>query len=362
MNYYDINSQQSVLIFSDVQREIERLGINKVALYGAGKYGRNALQNIKKHFPQLEIICFIDDNKIRNDKDVEGIRVVSLKEIIREERDFIILITNYYVSSVLKRIETERFDLNKVFFSGQLLIEDIEDVCLDENKNNLQQAYNSLEDYLSKMIFENMVMARFNKNIDLLGRTCEKNQYFPEDILQLGEEEVFVDGGAFDGDTIEAFLEHTESKFKYIYAFEPDKTNFSRLLERQYQENVKIYNAGLFCETTELNFSSNKGGSSKIEDGGIDKVHVIKLDDLVLPEKEITFVKMDIEGSELMALQGMKEMIQRCKPKLAICIYHKFEDLWEIPLYIKELVPEYKLYIRNYTTYLDEIVLYAIID
>ncbi len=70
---------------------------------------------------------------------------------------------------------------------------------------------------------------------------------------------------------------------------------------------------------------------------------------------------MDIEGAELNALYGMEQTIKRCKPKLAICIYHKFEDLWELPLYIRKLVPEYKLYIRNYTTYLDEIVLYAVL-
>ena len=57
----------------------------------------------------------------------------------------------------------------------------------------------------------------------------------------------------------------------------------------------------------------------------------------------------------------MKETIKKYKPKLAICIYHKFEDLWELPMYIKELVPEYRLYMRNYTTYLDEIVLYAVL-
>ena len=263
---------------------------------------------------------------------------------------------------MLKRIEAEGFDLNKVFFYGELLIEDIEVDYLKDNKDNLQNAYNLLEDYLSKMIFENMVMARFHKNIDLLGRTCQNNQYFVDDIFQLGDEEVFVDVGAFDGDTIEAFLEHTERKYKYIYAFEPDKSNFNKLLERKYKEKIKVYNAGLFSENAEISFSSNKEGSSKIENEGTDKVKVLKFDDLDLPEKEISFVKMDIEGSELKALQGMKETIRKCKPKLAICIYHKFEDLWKLPLYIKELVPEYKLYIRNYTTYLDEIVLYAVID
>ena len=90
-------------------------------------------------------------------------------------------------------------------------------------------------------------------------------------------------------------------------------------------------------------------------------IKVCSFDNLDVPDRNVSFVKMDIEGSERKALEGMKNTILKYKPKLAICVYHKFEDLWELPLYIKKLVPEYKLYIRNYTTYLDEIVLYATI-
>ncbi len=71
-------------------------------------------------------------------------------------------------------------------------------------------------------------------------------------------------------------------------------------------------------------------------------------------------IKMDIEGAELEALKGAKKTIQRDKPKLAICIYHKTEDLWEIPLYIKELVSEYCLYIRHQTFGTGDTVLYAV--
>lgn len=343
------------------QDRIKELSSNKVALYGAGKYGENALINIKKYMPQLEVCCFIDDDKTRYNNDVEGIQVLSLGEAIEHDENINILITNYYVSSVLKRIESQGVDVNKVFFWNELLIEDIESQCLTRNAGNMRRSYNALADYLSKMIFKAMIEARFRKNTDLLGATCEKEQYFPADIFELTDEEVFVDAGAFDGDTIDMFLAHTNNKYKYIYAFEPDKTNYNSLIRHNDKENVKIYNAGLYCDNMETAFSASKGGSSKIAREGEDAVKVFRFDELELPEKEITFVKMDIEGSELAALRGMEETIKRNKPKLAICIYHKFEDLWELPLYIKSLVPEYRLYIRNYTSYLDEIVLYAVI-
>lgn len=352
---------ESYLAKTDWKERLRQYGIYNVALYGAGKYGRAALENIRRYMPQLRIVCFLDDNKIRNNADIDGIEVMSLKEAMEEKEDFHILITNYYVLSTLEKIEKNGFDIDRAFFWGGLLIEDVGPDVLEANRENLKRAFESLSDYQSKAVFRNMVESRYTKNIDLLGRTCQKKQYFPEDIFTLGAEEVFVDGGAFDGDTICQFLEETGGKFRRIYAFEPDMENYRKLKENCRDERIVHYNGGLWNETAELSFSANKGGSSKVEAEGGNRIQAYKFDDLDSLDENITFIKMDIEGAELNALYGMEQTIKRCKPKLAICIYHKFEDLWELPLYIRKLVPEYKLYIRNYTTYLDEIVLYAVL-
>jgi hypothetical protein len=81
----------------------------------------------------------------------------------------------------------------------------------------------------------------------------------------------------------------------------------------------------------------------------------------VFKNEKITFIKMDIEGSEPQALSGAEEIIKKQKPKLAICVYHKPEHLWEIPLYLKKIVPEYKIYIRHHTPLEYETVCYAVI-
>ncbi|MCM1303087.1 MAG: FkbM family methyltransferase [Lachnospiraceae bacterium] len=70
---------------------------------------------------------------------------------------------------------------------------------------------------------------------------------------------------------------------------------------------------------------------------------------------------MDIEGAEMEALTGACKTIQKNRPKLAICIYHKYEDLYRIPMYVKSLVPEYRIYIRHYSDTPSETVMYAII-
>ena len=77
----------------------------------------------------------------------------------------------------------------------------------------------------------------------------------------------------------------------------------------------------------------------------------VSLDSVVEKREQVTFIKLDVEGAELEALQGAKRIITENRPKLAVCLYHKKEDYWRIPYYVKSLVPEYRLYIRHYSNY-----------
>lgn len=352
---------KSYLSLIDWNERLEQHGIRRVALYGAGKYGMAALKNIRKYIPGLDVVCFLDDDKERHffEGGIEGVEIRLLQDAMKEKEPFHILITNYYVLSTLKKIEASGFDAQRALFWGELLIEDFPSDLTKQNRQDLKRVFDLLEDYQSKEIFRCMAEARITKNVDLLARTCQARQYFPEDIFTFGSEEVFVDGGAYDGDTIRHFLDAANGAYRHIYAFEPDQKNFLKLSQNTRDEKITCYNGGLWNETSEVGFMGNKGGSSQIEETGSGRIHVYRFDDLEI-EYDATFIKMDIEGAELNALKGMEQTIRRCRPKLAVCIYHKFEDLWEIPLYIKELLPDCKLYIRNYTTYLDEIVLYAV--
>ena len=89
----------------------------------------------------------------------------------------------------------------------------------------------------------------------------------------------------------------------------------------------------------------------------IEKIRIKKLDNYI--EEQPTFIKMDIEGYELEALKGAEKILKTLKPKLAICIYHKEMDFYEIPLYLKSIVPEYKFKIRQHYDALYDTVLYA---
>lgn len=107
-----------------------------------------------------------------------------------------------------------------------------------------------------------------------------------------------------------------------------------------------------------MSFTAGKNAGSVISTDGDVKITCDAIDDLCARDK-VTFIKMDIEGSEQEALNGAEKVIQRDKPKLAICIYHSWEDLYEIPFLIKKMVPEYRLYIRHHSDTIFETVLYA---
>lgn len=192
---------------------------------------------------------------------------------------------------------------------------------------------------------------------------CDNNQQYFEDKLMIpGNDEVFIDAGVYDGGSSLRFARWCNGNYKKIIGFEPSKENLllcSQSEEFSKLKNLTIYNKGLWDKEETLKFAIANGTDSSISDSGTEMVETVALDG-ILKGEPATFIKMDIEGAELKALQGARETILRYKPRLAVCIYHKPEDLIELPAYIHELVPEYKFYLRHYSTYSQETVLYAI--
>lgn len=195
------------------------------------------------------------------------------------------------------------------------------------------------------------------------------DQYFDDEIISFEEQEIFIDGGCFDLGTTKRFLSKLAKAGKMckkIYAFEPDRENFERckkeIAQNRYN-NIDIVNAGLWNKDTFVRVKNLATAGAYIEESEGEEVcnaRAIALDAYINKNERVTFIKFDIEGAELEALKGAKGIISSYRPKLAICLYHKKEDYWQIPYYVKELVPEYKLYIRHYSNYSSETVLYAI--
>lgn len=189
------------------------------------------------------------------------------------------------------------------------------------------------------------------------------SEYFEEFFMPEKEDGkgVYVDAGTFDGGNIIEYSEWCNHCYNKIYAFEPNKGNLE-LCKKNLAENsidrVEFFQYGLWSERKKLRFTE-KYDASIIGNNGECEIEVISIDE-VLNGDPVSFIKMDIEGSELEALKGAYKTIQRHKPQMAICIYHKPEDIINIPIYIKELLPDCKFYLRHKNHYFFDTILYVI--
>ncbi len=242
---------------------------------------------------------------------------------------------------------------------------------INKNKSKIDYVYQALADEESKRVFLNLLYYRITNDNRLLELCFEKqhNQYFPkacDNIMDFSDDEVFVDAGAYDGTTSIDFAAHVSYKFNKIYAFEPDKLMYpivKEVFKVKKLENAEVFQAGLYNKTTQIGFLEDPNtGSSSINGLNCDAtINTIALDDLLYnKEIKVTFIKMDIEGVEAEAIDGATKIILRDMPKLAISIYHKDDDLWEIPYKILTEYKGYKLFIRHYTDITTETVCYAV--
>lgn len=184
-------------------------------------------------------------------------------------------------------------------------------------------------------------------------------QYFPDDVFQLSENEVFVDCGAYDGDTIAEFRRVTGDRFEQVVAFEPDPQNFAALksaINGVPRITLHPYATGSRREVVQFTMG---GTASKIASSGTCKVEAVTLDD-ALQAVAPTYIKLDIEGSEPATIEGGCKTIARHRPKIAVCLYHAPDHLWSLPLRLNELLPNSQFTLRTYVADGWECVCYCI--
>ena len=193
---------------------------------------------------------------------------------------------------------------------------------------------------------------------DLLLAMREDLQYF--DVFSPRDDEVLIDAGAYDGATAIQFLEWGRGRVKHVYSFEFDPENAAKCEEKlkPYADKVTVVSKGTWDkdEVVRVNLTGNAGSS--VGRAGDTAAYLTSIDNVVKDER-VTFIKMDVEGAELKSLAGARNTIIKNHPRLAICVYHKYSDIYEIPGYILSLVPEYKFYLRHYSSRDWETVLYA---
>lgn len=289
-----------------------------IVIFGSGMNGKSIAQSLKAR--GIMPVCYADNEKDKWGTLVEGIAVKCPAEI----------------------------DFGNV---DAVVISPFKQTIVDEMRKQLLELGVQEETLLNYKDFSASVL--------------EWDLYFDPDIIKIHEDEVFVDAGALNLETSLRFMEECQKSYIQhyrIHAFELDCVSYGKcknLLRNMPDADIQLYNAGLWSEDTTLYFEETGNAASRIskEKTGT-SIKTVALDNCV--SDPVTFIKMDIEGAELEALKGSREILKRYRSRLAVSLYHKKEDLVEIPAYIKELVPEYKLYIRHYSNAGVETVLYAV--
>lgn len=330
---------------------------NPLVLYGAGKFGERTAEWLLRN--DIQVDCFCDRSKKEMNLKL-SLPIIS-PQILPEGygNANVIICSLAHANEIYRDLKKLGFSQKHIFFINDISVHGMMIEDLKVHIDGYEWAYNFFTDDVSKNIILNRIAGY------LLSIPMEKNitsEYFDEEVMTLGNSEIFVDGGMFTGDTAMEFFRCVASQFEHYYGFEIDAANYQKA--RWNLRNIKnttLLQKGLWSYNTELRFEAKLLESSKLSKNGDCVVSVTSLDAFFRDLSNIpTLIKLDIEGAEMEALLGAKGIIEKSKPKLAICAYHKPEDIYELPKLLTGFNNEYRFVLRHYSDTLFDTVLYAV--
>lgn len=347
----------------NLKKTVGCLSGQPLLFYGAGRLAGVYLDACRELNIQVSGIC----DKYANGN-FRGFEIISPTELSNDFSKAVILVCSHVFNAEISN------DLRSLGFSEHQIIPCLSRYPYFESPDSFrhhlegyQWAYGFFKDKLSKkLILDRISLCLLDKG--LVPNTNSECYYADE--MVFGKHEVFVDGGAFVGDSAERFIERQEREYEYVYSFEPDNNNYHITAERlKGYPNVEVVKKGLWSMEKTLTFCHDEAnpGGSRIEvshdENDSHSIDVISIDEFFSRRKGAalpTFIKMDIEGSEKEALLGAAKTILKNKPKLAICAYHKAEDIYELPMTIMGIRDDYNFVLRQHEYGGYDTVLYAI--
>jgi FkbM family methyltransferase len=360
-----------------VAAEFHRLAVpyeDRLVISGTGYLGRLALSSLRS--AGIEPLAFCDNNSRLWGQQVDGCPVLSPEEAAAEYGNSAAFVVAIYNSSAsrnqLRNLNCTRIVPYPVLFwkfSSFMPREDRLELperilaCADE----MESGYRLLSDERSRVEFRAQIRWRCLLDYNCLPAYDDpREMYFPADLFCISRDEVFVDCGAFDGDSVRAFLAAANGQFSRIYAWEADAANAARLndciralpLEVSAKITVLPYAVGRSDGT--VAFSADGTAGSRVESSDATADVVCKSIDSVLASARPSLIKMDIEGAEPEALLGAAQTMAIHRPVMAVCAYHSCEHLWSLPQMLKAANPDYQIFLRRYAEDCWETVYYAV--
>lgn len=341
--------EEKISFFLDnLKKEAEKIKkAENIILCGATPVAKKILNNRAWLFPE-NILLHIEDFDLNTFTPREdGIYILCSRPNISKHLKYLGQVRDENIKSYQLLLTVEpRYSTEPYAYQYEKIVKQIEDIV--DYTGKYWEIYLGLEDEASREIFMRLVLFRLTYDTKMhYGNQTQYLHYFDRDVVSVGTEEVFVDCGGYVGDTLKDFKKITKNRFKKYYLFEPDK-DLLEVAKEKGDGRVEYINKGVWSKEDTLCFKKEtapgNGALTHMErKEGVLEVPVVSLDEAI---DEATFIKMDIEGAELEALKGGQNLIRGCHPKLAVCAYHKYEDIRVLYEAVKFFGGRYKLYLR----------------
>ena len=331
----------------------------KIVMYGMGN-GADKIISICERYG-IEICDFFASDGFVRGHTFHGKRVLSYSETKEKygAENMIVLLS--FASSLPDVLE----NIYKIADECELYAPDVP-VCgtnlfcrefYDENQDKIKAVEPLLADDRSREVYNSVIDYKLSGDVSHLKDTHSDFSEVYRDILHAEKIEYIADLGAYNGDTLRE-IKPFAPNIKSAVAFEPDRRNHRKLCEYASGETafeIKAYQKAAWSHTQTLIFDGSGNRNSTLISGKslpvtkgakTDEVEADSLDN-ILSCGRVDYIKYDVEGSEREAIEGSHKTIEKYSPALLISLYHRSEDIFELPLMIHEKYPEYKLYIRR---------------
>lgn len=351
-----------------------------IVLYGAGSAGIAFLHYLRD--ADILPVYFSDGDSDKWGMSCEGLEIIPPTEIIRRvgENALVIVTINTDGKTYCKDFKKElligghqgvhkklkEYGCKKIidytffrrcyalFYGEQYNLPACSDIqTMLENRENIKRVYELLSDAESKDTFLKILEFRLISDETDIPVYPEKGMYFEYDLFEKRNDEIFIDCGACGGSSLKEFLEYNSYQFEAYFGVEPDKKNFTELekyinkLDYQEQGKIHILNVAAYSHREGAHFYVLNGpGTFQAKTGP--QIVPTETIDYILQGKRASYIKMNIEGSEVAALQGAENTIKGYTPRLGIMGYHKTSDFWNVPLLIKKYNDNYRISLRSY--------------
>lgn len=330
----------------------------RMAVFGAGGRGRRCRERLERL--GIRVPFFLDNDPAKQGGAVDGVPVLAPAELAARADGLPVLVSSWGEGSIVAQLF--HLGLHAVFVDEAA--DRVNPALAEVHADELREVLDSLADEDSRRAFRDVLRLRF------CGRRMRFSSAYPlyrHPLVRARRGDCIVDGGAADGDTLLAFLDDCQGDCA-LHLFEPTQPSFGELqaliAARGAAGAVAVNKALWSCDTT-LRFVEEFActHSNRMAEGGGCEVAATSLDAYAEASglARVDLIKLDVEGAELEALRGAAGVIRRDRPRLQVCLYHKVEDLWEIPLYIKSIAPEYRMFVGHHSCCALDTVLYCVV-